>query len=146
MPPLPRNVYRERSGSNAGSRRVPAMRHGVKRGSFRMKAIVISIGTELTTGQTVDTNSAFLARHLAEHGIATVEHITVADELGEITAAIATAAGRVELVIVTGGLGPTADDLTRQALADAMGGKLVMDNDCLREIEEFFRARGRTMH
>jgi nicotinamide-nucleotide amidase len=110
-----------------------------------MNAIIISIGEELTSGQTVDTNSAFLARRLAECGIKTLEHHTVSDDRGPITAAIARAAQAAELVIVTGGLGPTDDDLTRHGLADALGTELAIDPKCLAHLEEWFRSRGRTM-
>ncbi len=111
-----------------------------------MNAVLISIGTELTTGQTIDTNSAYLARQLAAHGIHTLEHVTVADDLDDITEAIRFACSKAELVIITGGLGPTEDDLTRSALAAAMGCDLVLDEACLAEIEEFFRLRKRPMN
>jgi nicotinamide-nucleotide amidase len=110
-----------------------------------MKAIVLSIGDELVSGQAVDTNSAHLSRRLGELGIAVAEHRTVADDPQAIAEAIATAAAAAELVVVTGGLGPTADDLTRQALAAALGVDLVLDSGRAAEIEEFFRRRGRTM-
>ncbi|MGA2265089.1 MAG: competence/damage-inducible protein A [Phycisphaerae bacterium] len=110
-----------------------------------MKAIVLSVGDELVSGQAVDTNSAYLSRRLGELGIAVAEHRTVADDQQAIAEAIASAAAAAELVVVTGGLGPTADDLTRQALAAALGVELVLDADRAAEIEEFFRRRGRTM-
>jgi len=110
-----------------------------------MNAIIISVGDELTSGQTVDTNSAYLSRRLAELGIATIEHRTVGDDQSAIASAVGDAAGRAELVLVSGGLGPTEDDLTRQALAQAMGRPLVANAECLRDIEEFFRVRNRTM-
>ena len=111
-----------------------------------MNAIIISIGNELTTGQTVDTNSAYLAAGLAEHGIAANEHWTIADDRGAISAAFRRAAEAADVVLVTGGLGPTQDDLTRQGLADAMGSSLVLDEKCLARIEEFFRRRNRPMN
>jgi nicotinamide-nucleotide amidase len=110
-----------------------------------MKAIIISVGDELISGQTIDTNSAHLARRLAGLGIVTSAQWTVGDDRLAIASAIATAAKAADLVIVTGGLGPTADDLTRQALADAMETELVLDAKCLAEIEDFFRRRARTM-
>lgn len=111
-----------------------------------MKAIIVSVGTELTSGQTVDTNSAFLSRQLAAHGISTAAHLTVGDELADVAAAICQAAGGAELVIVSGGLGPTEDDLTRQALAAVLGCELVVDEPSLRQIEEFFALRNRPMN
>jgi nicotinamide-nucleotide amidase len=110
-----------------------------------MNAVIISVGDELISGQTVDTNSAYLARRLAGMGIVTSAHQTVGDDRPAIAAAIKSAAEAVDLVVVTGGLGPTADDLTRQAVADAMGTALATNAQCLAEIEEFFHRRGRTM-
>jgi nicotinamide-nucleotide amidase len=111
-----------------------------------MKAIIISIGNELTSGQTIDTNSAYLAEQLGVFGIETLSHVTVGDDRAATSRAITAAADEAELVLVTGGLGPTADDLSRQALADAMGGvELVQDAASLAELEDFFSRRGRTM-
>ncbi len=110
-----------------------------------MNAVILSIGDELTGGQTVDTNSAYLSRELACRGVATLAHCTIGDDRDLIAQAIRSACDLANLVIVTGGLGPTEDDLTRQALADAMGVELRLDDKCLAVLEEFFRRRGRTM-
>jgi nicotinamide-nucleotide amidase len=111
-----------------------------------MKAIILGIGNELTSGQTVDTNSAWLARRLVAMGIAADSFHVVADDRPAVAAALTDAAAKAELVLVTGGLGPTADDLTRHGLADAMGGvELVLDAPSLVTLEEFFRRIGRTM-
>ena len=110
-----------------------------------MKAVILAVGNELTSGQTVDTNSAWLARQLVLRGIETVAHHTVGDDRKAIERAFREAAAEAELVVVTGGLGPTADDLTRHGLADAMGVELVMDEAALVELEAFFRRRGRQM-
>jgi len=110
-----------------------------------MKAVIIAIGDELTCGNVVDTNSAYLADQLAQRGIETIAHMTVGDCSGDVARAIRAAADRAELVLVTGGLGPTADDVTRQGLAEAIGVDLRLDRRCLAEIEEFFRGRGRKM-
>ena len=110
-----------------------------------MNAVIISVGDELISGQTVDTNSAYLARRLAGMGIVTTAHQTVGDDRPSIAAAIKSAAEAADLVVVTGGLGPTADDLTRQAVAEAMGTTLATNAQCLAEIEEFFGRLGRTM-
>ena len=106
---------------------------------------MISTGDELTCGRTVDTNSAWLAERLLAMGIPTVSHHTVGDDAAEIASAIRAAAGRSEVVLVTGGLGPTPDDLTRQALGDVLGEELLLDEECLAKIEEFFRRRSRQM-
>lgn len=111
-----------------------------------MKAFILSVGTELTSGQVIDTNSAFLSRQLAGLGIATAMHATIGDDRAEIARAILAAAGQAEVVIVSGGLGPTEDDLTRQALADAMGTALEVNSHCLDAIRAFFRARNRQMN
>ena len=110
-----------------------------------MKAIILGIGNELTSGQTIDTNSAYLARRLVARGIETVAHHTLGDERSAVAEALADAAERAELVLVTGGLGPTADDVTRHGLADALGAELVLHEPSLRRLEAFFRRRGRTM-
>lgn len=110
-----------------------------------MQAAIISIGTELTLGQTVDTNSAWLAQRLAEVGIETTIHLTLGDELEPIEREIRRAADAHEIVIVTGGLGPTDDDLTRQALAAAMKAPLTLHNASLVRIVEFFAKRGIAM-
>ena len=110
-----------------------------------MRAIILAIGTELTTGQTVDTNSAHLALELRRRGIEPVEHLTLGDDLSAIANAISWACAQVELVLITGGLGPTADDLTRAALAQTMGVQLCEDPECLAQIERFFARRNRTM-
>ncbi len=110
-----------------------------------MQAAILSIGDELVLGQTVDTNSAFLSAQLASRGIMTLLHQTVADDMQAMVDMIEYASQRVELIIISGGLGPTDDDLTRQALAQAMGVELVMDHEQLPEIEAIFTRRGKAM-
>src|SRR5204863_8861793 len=90
-------------------------------GTPRMWTEILSIGSELTSGQNLDTNSQWLSRRLAEIGIAVGWHTTIADDLAINVEAFRIAARRAGLVIATGGLGPTQDDLTRQALAQAAG-------------------------
>ena len=110
-----------------------------------MDAQVISIGTELTTGQTIDTNAAWLAQQLATLGIKCARHVTLADDRAAIADAIKTAAAQADLLLITGGLGPTPDDLTRLALADALGTELKLHQESLDQITAFFRGRKRTM-
>ena len=110
-----------------------------------MKAFIISIGDELLSGMTVDTNFPYLARRMGELGISVVAHATIGDDQSTITHAITSGAQRAEVILITGGLGPTPDDLTRQGLADALGMELVLDAKRLAEIESFFRTRSRTM-
>ena len=90
-----------------------------------MKAEIISIGSELTSGQNLDTNSQWLSRRLAEIGIPVGFHTTIADDLADNIAVSGSPAERADLVIATGGLGPTQDDLTREVLAAVAGVELV---------------------
>jgi nicotinamide-nucleotide amidase len=110
-----------------------------------MKAEIISIGTELTSGQSLDTNAQWLSRRLAEIGIVVGWHTTIGDDLDDNLAAFRIATARAGLVVATGGLGPTQDDLTREALAKLAGVDLVYDAASLRHLEEMFRRRNRVM-
>jgi nicotinamide-nucleotide amidase len=110
-----------------------------------MKAEIISIGSELVSGQSLDTNSQWLSRALGGLGIAVHFHTTLGDVLDENVAAFRIAAGRADLVVVTGGLGPTQDDLTRQALADVANVPLVEDAASLEAIAAMFARRNRAM-
>jgi len=110
-----------------------------------MKAEVIAIGSELTSGQNLDTNSQWLSRRLAGLGIPVGWHTTVADDLEDNVAAFRIAAGRARLVLITGGLGPTQDDLTREALARAAGVGLVLHPESLEQIGQMFARRNRSM-
>jgi nicotinamide-nucleotide amidase len=110
-----------------------------------MKAEILSIGTELTTGQNLDTNAQWLSRRLAEIGIPVAFHTTVGDELADNVASFRIACNRADLVLATGGLGPTQDDLTREALAAVAGVELVEDPASLQHIKDLFARRGRVM-
>jgi len=110
-----------------------------------MRARIISTGTELTLGQTADGNAAWLSQQLAELGIECAGHAVAPDEQALIRDAIAAAAREAETVLVTGGLGPTPDDLTRFALADVLGVGLRLDESSLKQIEAFFQQRHRPM-
>src|SRR5438067_2550079 len=110
-----------------------------------MKTEIISIGSELTSGQNLDTNSQWLSQRLAEIGIPVHWHTTVADDLADNVGALRVAAGRAQLVLISGGLGPTQDDLTREALAAAAGVELVFHPESFERIREMFARRGRAM-
>ncbi len=110
-----------------------------------MHAEIISVGTEITTGASLDTNSQWLSLELAAIGIPVSFHTTVADDLAAIVKVIRTAADRCDVVVLTGGLGPTLDDLTRQALADVLGVELVLDPASLEFIRGLFRRFKREM-
>ncbi len=111
-----------------------------------MIAEILSIGDELVTGQTVDTNAAWLAERLAELGIRCIRHTTIPDEVGAIRSALERSAQEVQAVIVTGGLGPTPDDLTRDALAAALNCPLELHAESLERIKAYFNQRRRRMH
>ena len=110
-----------------------------------MKAEIISIGSELTSGQNLDTNSQWLSLRLAEIGIPVGWHTTVADDLEDNAETFRIAARRAGLVLITGGLGPTQDDLTREALARMAGVELVFDAASFDRIQRMFVRRNRTM-
>lgn len=110
-----------------------------------MQAEVVSIGDELTSGQRLDTNTQWLSERLGELGIRVVYHTTVADDLEANVRVFRQAAERADVVVATGGLGPTADDLTREALAEAAGVSLVLDEPMLAYIRNLFAKFGRDM-
>jgi nicotinamide-nucleotide amidase len=110
-----------------------------------MRAEVISIGDELTSGQRLDTNSQWLSERLNELGVEVAFHTTVGDQLQDNIAVFRNAISRADFVIATGGLGPTADDLTRDAIAMAVGVDLVQDDAALDHIRKLFARRGRAM-
>jgi nicotinamide-nucleotide amidase len=110
-----------------------------------MKAEIIAIGSELVSGQSLDTNSQWLSRGLAGLGIAVHYHTTLGDILDENVDALKIALGRAELIVLSGGLGPTQDDLTREALAAVAGVSLVEDAGSLEAIAAMFARRNRVM-
>ncbi|MGE5573138.1 MAG: competence/damage-inducible protein A [Bacteroidota bacterium] len=107
-----------------------------------MRAEVISIGTELLLGQIVDTNAAYISRRLAEIGVDVFHRATVGDNLERVAAAIADALARADIVITTGGLGPTEDDPTREAAAEALGLPLVVCEGARRRAESLLARAG----
>ncbi|HLJ11792.1 MAG TPA: CinA family nicotinamide mononucleotide deamidase-related protein [Planctomycetaceae bacterium] len=110
-----------------------------------MHAEILSIGTELTTGAKLDTNSQWLSLELLAVGIPVHFHVTVADDLEANLSALRTAVDRSEIVLVTGGLGPTLDDLTRDVLAKLLGAQLVLHEPSLEIIRAMFARRNREM-
>ncbi len=110
-----------------------------------MKAEIISVGSEITSGQCLDTNGQWLSLRLGEIGIPAGWHTTIADDLQDNVDAFRLAAARAQLVIITGGLGPTLDDLTRDALANAAGVELVFHAETFEKIREMFARRRRTI-
>src|SRR5438105_1085009 len=110
-----------------------------------MRCEVVAIGTELLLGQIVDTNSSWLGEQLALAGIDSHFQTKVGDNLARIVSAIRIALDRSDAVIVCGGLGPTQDDITREALAEVMGVGLVRDDAMVEHIRAMFAGRGREM-
>jgi nicotinamide-nucleotide amidase len=110
-----------------------------------MKAEIIAVGSELLTPDRVDTNSLFLTEELNKLGIEVVRKSIVGDNRDDLSAAFHEALERVELIIASGGLGPTEDDLTRETVADLLGRKLQLNKEILQYIEGRFRQLGREM-
>ena len=107
-----------------------------------MKAEIVAIGSELLLGQIVDTNSAFIAKRLAENGIEMVQTKTVEDDLSRIEEAIGNSIHRSPIVITTGGIGPTEDDLTRDAIANVAHRPLTFQPHLMEQIEGIIKRRG----
>ena len=108
-----------------------------------MLAEIITIGDEILIGQIVDTNSAWIARHLNDAGIRIKQISSVSDDRGHILAALNEAAGRADLILITGGLGPTKDDITKKTLCEYFGVGLVLNQGALDNVERIFaRLRG----
>jgi len=106
---------------------------------------IVAVGTEILLGQIVDTNSAWIAERLAEAGIDCHFQTVVGDNPERMSEVLSSALERAEALIVTGGLGPTQDDLTREVVAELMGVELVRDMQIVERIEERFSSRGRPM-
>lgn len=109
------------------------------------RAAVLSVGTELLLGDLTDTNATWISRRLKEQGVEVVHHLAVRDALDELVAALHWLAGKVHLVVIGGGLGPTADDLTREAVAAAAGVELEARDDLATIIAGRFAAMNRAM-
>ena len=110
-----------------------------------MRCSVVAIGTELLLGQIVDTNSSWLGEQLAAAGIDSLFQVKVGDNLGRIVATLKSTLNEADAVIICGGLGPTHDDITREAIAEIMGVELELNDEVALVIEEMFTARDRKM-
>jgi nicotinamide-nucleotide amidase len=108
-----------------------------------LRAELISVGTELLLGEIVDTNAAYLSQKLAEIGVDVYHRHTVGDNLSRLAEAVGLALSRSDVIILSGGLGPTEDDLTRQAIAEATGRVLLRSPQAVDRLREFFASRGR---
>ena len=107
-----------------------------------MKAEIISVGTEILLGDITDTNASYIASQLPLLGIDLYWVTQVGDNMGRIEECLERAWGRSDLILTTGGLGPTADDLTREAIAAVLGEELKVDPELERQLREFFSGRG----
>lgn len=110
-----------------------------------MKAEIICVGTELLLGDIVNTDAQYLARELASMGITMLYQSTVGDNRERLSALLQTALSRSDIIITTGGLGPTEDDLTKEVCCEALGVELVLDEEILGGIKTFFEGRGSKM-
>ena len=110
-----------------------------------MRCDVVAVGTELLLGQIVDTNSSYIGEQLSAVGIDSLLQVKVGDNLGRVVNVLHDVLANADAVIVCGGLGPTHDDLTRDAIAQVMGTTLERDDEIAAVIENMFRSRGRNM-
>jgi len=110
-----------------------------------MKATLITIGDEILIGQTIDTNSAWMGKELNQIGIIVHEIISISDTPEHVIQAIETSMKSSDIILTTGGLGPTKDDLTKETLAEYFGKNLVVHEGILSMIEAYFESRGRTL-
>ena len=110
-----------------------------------MNAEIIAVGSELLLGQIVNSNARFLSRQLAEIGVNVYFHTVVGDNATRLKQTLEIAETRSQLIIFTGGLGPTKDDLTKETIAEHLRTKLVMDQDALESIQAYFEKTGRSL-
>lgn len=111
-----------------------------------MNAIIITIGDEILMGQILDTNSQYIARKLTEIGVEVIEEISVPDKRDEIYDTVDYAMQEADLILVTGGLGPTKDDVTKKVLAEYFGSRLVFNAQAMEWLEELLRNRNLPMN
>ena len=107
-----------------------------------MKVSILSIGTELTTGQIINRNSAWIAAKLKQQGLDSTVHVTVPDETEVILKSLHYCAELTDVLFITGGLGPTSDDFTRDVIAEWTGKKLIFDETSWVYIQEILKNRG----
>ena len=108
-----------------------------------MNAEILTVGTELLLGDILNSNSQFLSRELAAYGVDILYQSTVGDNAGRLKETLQTALSRSNVVIITGGLGPTEDDLTRETVAEFFQLPLTLHEESLTRIEEYFRNTGK---
>ncbi len=111
-----------------------------------MKAEIITIGDELLIGQTIDTNSAWMGAELSLAGFNIIRKVAIHDRKSDILRALSDSAGKSNVVLITGGLGPTSDDITKQTLCEFFNTKLVMNNEVLTMVENMMKRRNFPMN
>ena len=109
------------------------------------KAEVLSVGTELLMGQVANTNAQYISKRLPETGVGVYYHSVVGDNPKRLEESLKLSLSRSDIVILTGGLGPTQDDLTKETVSKTLGLTLVRDDDTVAKLEEYFRVKGRVM-
>lgn len=110
-----------------------------------MKAAIFTIGTEVVDGEIVNTNASWLAQQLDHYGFAVTHHVSTSDRVPDMKEVLAWLVKKVDWVFVSGGLGPTSDDRTRDVVADVVGDRLVFSEEVWARLEESYRARGFTL-
>lgn len=110
-----------------------------------MKVELISIGDELLIGQTVNTNASWLGEQFSKQGFSVDSVVMIKDDESAIRESILLAESRAEIIIITGGLGPTKDDITKKVLCDYFDTKLVQNDEVLKRVKDYFDQRGRVM-
>ena len=110
-----------------------------------MKSAILTVGTEILFGQIVNTNAAYLSQQLNGLGIDVLYHFTVGDNPDRLKRALETCAKECDLIITTGGLGPTQDDLTKEVISEFAGCRLTINQEAMDRIEGYFKRSGREM-
>ncbi len=110
-----------------------------------LQAEIVVTGDEIVSGQILDTNSQWLSQRLEEWGVRVMYHAAVGDDVDAIAGVVRQAIGRSDIVLVTGGLGPTPADVTRESIAQAVGRKLIVNEEALESIRQLFARRGSSM-
>ena len=109
-------------------------------------AAIIAVGTELLFGTTINTNAAYISERLHELGIGVLAHHVTGDNALRLTKTLEISFEEADIVLITGGLGPTQDDLTKETVASFMGAELIFDDEAMRQLDERMKARGRTTY
>ena len=111
-----------------------------------MKADIITIGDEILIGQTIDTNSAWIGDFLESNGVQVNEITSISDDKEHIISSLTQSINRVDFIFITGGLGPTKDDITKKTICDFFGDELVQSEVVLNDIKSYYELRNRTVN